>query len=146
MEAGKEDSFISNKEQKYRMYCCDGRKVHLQCHQPSSAPKKERKESSFSAELVILCSGRGKVKREREKEKGTVVSLPSSLRDGFQQLLVDIDMEIEKRQHAGHGAPASSGGVPSMFELQKMYWAVVGAVIAAATVANLLNKLIAAQR
>ncbi|QSS63115.1 ferric reductase transmembrane component 3 [Histoplasma capsulatum] len=50
--------------------------------------------------------------------------------------------------HAGHGgggAP-STGDAPSYFFMQKMYWAVVGSTIAVATVGNVLNKLIAAQR
>ncbi|PGH13359.1 hypothetical protein AJ80_06353 [Polytolypa hystricis UAMH7299] len=37
-------------------------------------------------------------------------------------------------------------GVPSLFHMQKMYWAVIGAVIGVATVANVLNKILAVQR
>lgn len=57
---------------------------------------------------------------------------------------------MERRQHSHHGGGASpatgGGGVPDMFNLQRMYWAVVGAVIAAATIANIMNKVMAAQR
>ncbi|PTU18865.1 hypothetical protein P175DRAFT_0443165 [Aspergillus ochraceoroseus IBT 24754] len=37
-------------------------------------------------------------------------------------------------------------GVPSLFYLQKMYWAVIGSAIGAATVVNILNRFIAFQR
>lgn len=56
---------------------------------------------------------------------------------------------MERRQHSHHGggpSPVTGGGVPDMFNMQRMYWAVVGAVIAVATIANVLNKIIAAQR
>ncbi|EAS27433.1 metalloreductase [Coccidioides immitis RS] len=52
-----------------------------------------------------------------------------------------------ERRHA-HGAhtPSSPDGVPSHFDLQRMYWAVLGAFIGAATLANIMNMIIAAQR
>ena len=37
-------------------------------------------------------------------------------------------------------------GVPSLFTIQQMYWAVVGTAIGVATLANILNKIVAAQR
>lgn len=55
--------------------------------------------------------------------------------------------------HAGHsggggggGGTSGSGDAPSYFYMQQMYWAVVGSVIGVATVGNVLNKIIAAQR
>lgn len=36
--------------------------------------------------------------------------------------------------------------VPGLFYLQKMYWAVVGSAIAAATVVHILNRSLARQR
>ena len=36
--------------------------------------------------------------------------------------------------------------VPDLFHLQRMYWAVVGSVIAAATIVNILNRYLAYQR
>jgi len=44
------------------------------------------------------------------------------------------------------GSMSMGPGVPGLFYLQKMYWAVVGAAIAAATVVNLLNHVLARQR
>lgn len=40
----------------------------------------------------------------------------------------------------------SIGGVPSLFYLQKIYWIIVGSVLAAATLVNLLNRLLAQHR
>lgn len=37
-------------------------------------------------------------------------------------------------------------GVPDVFYLQRMYWAVIGSAIAAGTVANILNRFLAYQR
>lgn len=37
-------------------------------------------------------------------------------------------------------------GVPGLFYIQKMYWAVIGSAIAAATVANAINRFLAYQR
>lgn len=37
-------------------------------------------------------------------------------------------------------------GVPTPSEMQKVYWAVVGAAIATATVLNIYNKLLCRQR
>ncbi|EEQ91698.2 metalloreductase [Blastomyces dermatitidis ER-3] len=51
--------------------------------------------------------------------------------------------------HAGHGGGgggASTGDAPSYFYMQQMYWAVVGSAIGVATVGNVLNKIVAAQR
>ncbi|KAL1960492.1 hypothetical protein VTO42DRAFT_7791 [Malbranchea cinnamomea] len=52
------------------------------------------------------------------------------------------------RRHNGmdHGSMHTGNGVPSLFYLQQMYWAVVGAAIGVATLANILNKIVAAQR
>ncbi|KAJ6113344.1 hypothetical protein N7523_006661 [Penicillium sp. IBT 18751x] len=44
------------------------------------------------------------------------------------------------------GSMSMGDGVPSLFYLQKMYWAVVGSAIAAATVVNILNKGLAQHR
>ncbi|GES63109.1 metalloreductase [Aspergillus terreus] len=47
----------------------------------------------------------------------------------------------------GHmGSMSMGNGVPSLFYLQKMYWAVVGSAIAAGTVVNILNRFLAVQR
>ncbi|KAK2791573.1 hypothetical protein FQN52_004764 [Onygenales sp. PD_12] len=46
----------------------------------------------------------------------------------------------------GMGDMNMGDGVPGLFYTQQMYWAVVGAAIAVATVANVLNNLIAVQR
>ncbi|WEW61409.1 ferric-chelate reductase Frp1 [Emydomyces testavorans] len=54
---------------------------------------------------------------------------------------------MERRHDHGGGASTDAGsGVPSMFHMQRMYWAVVGTVLAVATVANIMNRVIAAQR
>ncbi|KAK2746503.1 hypothetical protein FQN57_003129 [Myotisia sp. PD_48] len=58
---------------------------------------------------------------------------------------------MEKR-HEGHDAGMSmgnmslGGGIPSLFQMQRRYWAVVGTVFAIAVLQNLLHKLIAIQR
>ncbi|KAJ5092507.1 hypothetical protein NUU61_007377 [Penicillium alfredii] len=44
------------------------------------------------------------------------------------------------------GAMSMGAGVPSLFYLQKMYWAVVGSAIGAATLANVLNHAVAQHR
>ncbi|KAE8146746.1 FAD-binding domain-containing protein [Aspergillus avenaceus] len=44
------------------------------------------------------------------------------------------------------GNMSMGDGVPNLFYLQKMYWAVVGSAIAAGTVVNLYNRLLAFQR
>jgi hypothetical protein len=47
----------------------------------------------------------------------------------------------------GHMGSMSMGdGVPGLFYLQKMYWAVVGSAIAAGTVINIFNRFLAFQR
>lgn len=49
--------------------------------------------------------------------------------------------------HAGGTGSTSMGdGVPDLFHMQRMYWAVLGAAIAFATSVNVLNKLLALQR
>ncbi|OQD83818.1 hypothetical protein PENANT_c015G06168 [Penicillium antarcticum] len=44
------------------------------------------------------------------------------------------------------GSMDMGGGVPSLFTLQKMYWAVVGAAIGTATLVNVLDRIIARHR
>ncbi|OKL62212.1 hypothetical protein UA08_02883 [Talaromyces atroroseus] len=44
------------------------------------------------------------------------------------------------------GSMSTGVGIPTFFQFQKYYWAVVGTVIAIATVANVLNRLLAQQR
>ena len=44
------------------------------------------------------------------------------------------------------GGMAMGNGAPSLFRLQQMYWAVVGAAIGTATLVNIWNKIIAWQR
>ena len=44
------------------------------------------------------------------------------------------------------GGMAMGNGAPSLFRMQQMYWAVVGAAIGTATFVNVLNKIIAWQR
>ncbi|KAL4904630.1 hypothetical protein BDW74DRAFT_154298 [Aspergillus multicolor] len=46
---------------------------------------------------------------------------------------------MSHHMHMGHG-------MPSPQYLQKAYWAVVGSVVGAAALANLLNRLLAFQR
>ncbi|RHZ57604.1 hypothetical protein CDV55_106344 [Aspergillus turcosus] len=47
---------------------------------------------------------------------------------------------------SGMGNMSMGDGVPGLFYLQQMYWAVVGSAIAAGTVANVLNRFLAYQR
>jgi hypothetical protein len=44
------------------------------------------------------------------------------------------------------GSMSMGDGVPSLFTLQKMYWAVVGNAIGAATLVNVLNRIVARHR
>ncbi|KAJ5931996.1 hypothetical protein N7516_006485 [Penicillium verrucosum] len=44
------------------------------------------------------------------------------------------------------GSMSMGDGVPSLFTLQKMYWAVVGSAIGAATLVNVLDRIIASHR
>ncbi|KAJ5166227.1 uncharacterized protein N7482_005008 [Penicillium canariense] len=44
------------------------------------------------------------------------------------------------------GSMSMGDGVPSLFDLQKMYWAVVGSAIGAAAVVNVLNRALAQHR
>lgn len=46
----------------------------------------------------------------------------------------------------GMGGMSMGDGVPNLFYLQKMYWAVVGTAIGCATLANLYNKCLYRQR
>ncbi|PLB39019.1 ferric reductase family protein [Aspergillus candidus] len=47
---------------------------------------------------------------------------------------------------SGMGHMSMGDDVPDLFHLQRMYWAVVGSAIAAATVVNILNRCLAYQR
>ena len=47
---------------------------------------------------------------------------------------------------SGMGHMSMGDGVPGLFYLQKMYWAVVGSAIAAATVVNVIDRLLAWSR
>jgi hypothetical protein len=44
------------------------------------------------------------------------------------------------------GSMSMGDGAPSLFTMQKMYWAVVGSAIGAATLVNILNRLLAQHR
>lgn len=44
------------------------------------------------------------------------------------------------------GGMSMGDGVPSLFYMQKMYWAAVGAAIALATATNIYNKALCRQR
>lgn len=46
----------------------------------------------------------------------------------------------------GMGGMSMGNGVPGLFYIQKMYWAVIGSAIAAGTVVNILNRFLAYQR
>ena len=46
----------------------------------------------------------------------------------------------------GMGIMSTGNGVPSLFYLQKMFWAAVGSAVALATLVNLYNKLLCLQR
>ncbi|RHZ49536.1 ferric reductase family protein [Aspergillus thermomutatus] len=48
--------------------------------------------------------------------------------------------------HMSMGNMSMGDGVPGLFYLQRMYWAVVGSAIAVGTVANVLNRFLAYQR
>lgn len=44
------------------------------------------------------------------------------------------------------GSMSMGGGVPGLFYLQQMYWAVIGAAIAFAAAINVVNKFLNYQR
>lgn len=44
------------------------------------------------------------------------------------------------------GGMSMGDGVPSLFYMQQMYWAVVGTAIATATAVNIYNKALCRQR
>lgn len=44
------------------------------------------------------------------------------------------------------GSMSMGDGIPSLFTLQKMYWAVVGSAIGVATLVNMLNRALARHR
>lgn len=44
------------------------------------------------------------------------------------------------------GSMSMGQGMPSLFTLQQMYWAVVGSVIGAATLVNILNRILEKHR
>ena len=44
------------------------------------------------------------------------------------------------------GSMSMGPGIPDLFYLQKMFWAVIGAAIALATLVNMYNKLLLRQR
>jgi len=49
--------------------------------------------------------------------------------------------------HAGGvGGTSVESGVPDLFYIQRMYWAVIGAAIAFAALINVTNKVLALQR
>lgn len=53
---------------------------------------------------------------------------------------------MDGMSHGGMGGMSMASGVPGLFYIQKMYWAVIGSAIAAGTVVNLLNRFLAYQR
>lgn len=54
---------------------------------------------------------------------------------------------MDHSHHAGGMGGISTGnGALNLFYVQKMYWAVLGAAIAFATLINVLNKVLALQR
>lgn len=54
---------------------------------------------------------------------------------------------MDHSSHAGGMGSMSMGdGVPNLFYVQRMYWAVLGASIGFATLVNVLNKVQALQR
>lgn len=55
-------------------------------------------------------------------------------------------MDMSHGMGMSMGSMSMGGGGPSMFDLQKMFWAVVGAAIASATLVNVYNKLLYRQR
>lgn len=44
------------------------------------------------------------------------------------------------------GGMSTGAGIPTFFQFQQYYWAIVGTVIAVATVANIFNLFLAKQR
>lgn len=60
--------------------------------------------------------------------------------------LIPRSMDMDMDMGMGHGSMSMGNGVPGLFYLQKMYWAVIGSAIAAATVVNVLNRFLAFQR
>lgn len=52
----------------------------------------------------------------------------------------DMDMDMDM------GNTSSGNGVPSLFTLEQMYWAVVGSAIAAFTLVNVYSWLLFRQR
>ena len=44
------------------------------------------------------------------------------------------------------GGMSMGSGVPSLFYLQRMFWAVIGAAVGCATAVNVYNKLLNRQR
>ncbi|PGH04191.1 hypothetical protein AJ79_07169 [Helicocarpus griseus UAMH5409] len=55
-------------------------------------------------------------------------------------------MDHSMHSGMGMGSMDMGDGAPSFFYMQQMYWAVVGTAIGIATIANILNKIIAVQR
>lgn len=54
---------------------------------------------------------------------------------------------MDHSSHAGGmGSMSTGGGIPSLFYIQKVYWALLGAAIAFATLVNVLNKVQALER
>ncbi len=54
---------------------------------------------------------------------------------------------MDHSNHAGGtGATSTGNGLPNLFYVQKMYWVVLGAAVAVATLINVLNKVLALQR
>jgi hypothetical protein len=54
---------------------------------------------------------------------------------------------MDHSSHAGGmGSTSVGNGVPNLFYVQKMYWVVIGAGIAFATLVNVLDKVLALQR
>ena len=47
---------------------------------------------------------------------------------------------------SGMGSMSMGSGVPNLFYLQKMFWAVIGAAIGLATAVNVYHKLLFRQR
>ncbi|KAL9125378.1 MAG: hypothetical protein Q9217_005413 [Psora testacea] len=57
-----------------------------------------------------------------------------------------MDMEGMGMSGGGMGSMSMGDGLPNLFYMQKMYWAVVGAAIGVATLANILNNILLRQR
>lgn len=47
---------------------------------------------------------------------------------------------------SGMGSMDMGPGIPGLFYMAKMYWVVIGSVVAFATLVNVLNKILAYQR